>query len=415
MRTHHLRGWLNPGSRRLASRALALALIAALGLGTLLPPAPVAAQAPVQATAIPGPCVFGTLPHGAKSLICIPAEGWNGDLVVWAHGYVDITQPLDFAHLELPDGTILPLVAQLLGFAFATTSYRSNGLVVLPGVEDVLELIAAFPAVAGRPPGRTLVAGVSEGGLVATLIAERSPSAVSGVLAACGPIGDLGAQIRYIGDFRVLFDVYFPGVLPGSPVNVPQEVMDRWDDTYLPAVTHVLSTNPAATAELLRVANVQHDPADPLNTMVAGATHLLWYSVFATNDARAKLGGNPYDNRDRQYTGSSNDPYVNKTVQRFRADPAALAALDAHRTTGTPGVPLVVLHTTLDPLVPFAHLLYYAAKAHNAGSTRVTPGAIHRWGHCNFTATEAVVGLIFLLIQVGPTPERPETIRRRVP
>ena len=82
---------------------LRLVLLAAL-LGGAAPVAPVAPVA-AQAAPVPGPCVDGTLPHGALSRICVPASGWNGDLVVWAHGYVDFTQPKAFYHLELPDGT----------------------------------------------------------------------------------------------------------------------------------------------------------------------------------------------------------------------------------------------------------------------------------------------------------------------
>ncbi len=66
------------------------------------------------------------LPSAARSLICVPTP-WNGDLVVWAHGYVAFNEPLDFQHLRVGD-LYLPDVAQALGFAFATTSYRTNGL-----------------------------------------------------------------------------------------------------------------------------------------------------------------------------------------------------------------------------------------------------------------------------------------------
>src|SRR5947209_4759831 len=44
----------------------------------------------------------GTLPHGALYLICVPASGWNGDVVVYAHGYTPVTAPLDFQNLTLP-------------------------------------------------------------------------------------------------------------------------------------------------------------------------------------------------------------------------------------------------------------------------------------------------------------------------
>jgi hypothetical protein len=44
----------------------------------------------------------------------------------------------------------------------------------------------------------------------------------------------------------------------------------------------------------------------------------LWYNVFATNDARARLGGgNPYDNRQRLYVGSANDLLLNLVCAEF--------------------------------------------------------------------------------------------------
>src|SRR5215204_865490 len=127
-----------------------------------------AALLPVDAAAqfeIPPGCVKGPLPHGAESLICFPpANLWNGELVVYAHGYVPPGLPLGFYNLKLADGTFLPDLVRGLGYAFATTTYRRNGLNVLEGVDDVRNLVAAFGS-----PVRTHVAGVSEGGLVATL------------------------------------------------------------------------------------------------------------------------------------------------------------------------------------------------------------------------------------------------------
>ena len=52
--------------------------------------------------------------------------------------------PLGFYQLTTPDGLYLPLLVQSLGYAFATTSYRQNGLAILEGVADVQELVTAF-------------------------------------------------------------------------------------------------------------------------------------------------------------------------------------------------------------------------------------------------------------------------------
>jgi pimeloyl-ACP methyl ester carboxylesterase len=379
---------IQSSSRHVRLTRLAQSVLAGLLAVSLITPATAQAQPAL-------PCVTGVLPGGALSLICVPPGGWNGDLVVYAHGYVAANQPLGFYNLDLPDGTSLPEIVLGLGYAFATTSYRQNGLTVLEGVEDIKQLVQAFPTVAGQTPNRTYLAGVSEGGLIATLLAERAPELFTGVLATCGPIGSFRSQINYFGDFRVLFDYFFPGAIPGSPIHIPDEVINNWEAVYAPAVAAQLAANPAATAQLRRTSKATLDPADP----VPGALQVLWYNVFATNDARDKLGGNPFDNRTRWYFGSSNDLRLNRRVQRFAADPAALAALQSYETSGALTVPLVTLHTTGDETIPFWHELLYLGKVRPSGNGSFLPIPIFRYGHCNFTADEVLAAFGLLVLQ----------------
>jgi pimeloyl-ACP methyl ester carboxylesterase len=374
--------------------AVRLLLVSAIGLG-LLHPAP--AQASPPAAPLPGPCVPGTLPGGGLSLICIPASGWNGDLVVFAHGYVAYNQPLDFYHLALPDGTSLPALVQGLGFAFATTSYRQNGLAILEGVEDVRELVAAFRSAHGVP-GHTYLTGVSEGGILTALLVERYPELFSGGLSACGPIGDFRQQINYLGDFRVLFDYFFPGGLPAGPTSIPQSVIDNWEGTYVPAITARLAASPSAAAQLINTARAAVDPADP-STLAATTINVLWYNVFGTNDGKAKLGGSPFDNRSRWYFGSNNDLRLNLRVQRFQASATALARLAGYQTSGRLTIPLVTLHTTGDEIIPFWHQILYAGKVQTSGRGSFLPIPIFRYGHCNFTAAEVLAAFGLLILQ----------------
>jgi hypothetical protein len=343
--------------------------------------------------AIPQPCVDGKLPGGALSRICVPL-GWNGQLVVFAHGYVAPEQPITFYNLTLPDTSSLPDVVQSLGFAFATTSYRKNGLAILEGVDDMLELVAEFGKT--HSPLRTYVSAVSEGSLVAALLAERSPDVFFGAFAACGPIGSLNAQIDYIGNFRVLFDYFFPGVIPGSPIAIPPTVATNWYSTYVPAIIAALAANPARAVELLRVAKAPFDPANP-STIANTTLDALWYNVFATNDAVHKLGGNPFGNKLTLYFGSTNDLRLNLRVERFIAAPAALAALRAYRTSGNLSIPLVTLHTTGDDVIPIWQELLYLLKADPSGRGRFIPLPVARYGHCSFTTGE-VLGAFLLTV-----------------
>jgi hypothetical protein len=347
----------------------------------------------------PGECQDGVLPSGALSRICIPATGWNGDLVIWAHGYTAHNEPVDFQNLILPDGTYLPDLVQKLGFAFATTSYRTNGLVILEGADDIRELVSVFPDVAGRAPRHTYMTGASEGGIITTLLVEQSPELFSGGLACCGPIGDFQKQLNYLGDFRVLFDYFFPGVIPGSPITIPQEVIDNWDTVYMPAVMDELADNPEAFLQLIKTSKATIDQND-LDDATESAAGLLWYNVFATNDAADKLDGNPYSNRGRWYRGSENNLDLNRSVERFTADPAALTEITKYQTTGNVTIPLVTLHTTGDEIVPFWHEVLYFEKVSTSGSVSVTQLPVKRYGHCNFTTSEVLAAFGLLILQV---------------
>ena len=362
--------------------------LAALLAAAAFLPATASAQ-----TAQPGPCIPGDLPSGARSLICVPTAGWNGQVVVFAHGYVDVDQPKDFYHLTLPDGTSLPVLVQSLGFAFATTSYRQNGLAVLEGVDDIRELVAAFPSLVP-----VHLAGVSEGGLVTTLLAERWPARFRSAVAACAPIGSFRAQIDSFGDFRVLFDYFFPGVIPGSPIDIPAAVFATWETVYVPKITAALVANPGRALELMRVSRAAYDPANPA-TIVNTAINMLRYNVRGMNDAVSKLGGNPFGNRFRVYFGSSNDFRLNLLVQRFTASPVARAALDLYETNGNLSIPLVTLHTTADEVVPFWHELLYLPKVDLSGRGRFFPIPAVRYGHCNFTATEVLTAFGLAVLQ----------------
>lgn len=340
---------------------------------------------------------------GAVYRICMPdPDRWNGDLVVYAHGYVDPDRPIEIPeeHLVIPDGPSVPQVINLLGFAFAATSYRTHGLAIRDGVEDLVDLVDVFSNTYGSPV-RVYLVGISEGGLITTLAVERYPDVFDGGLAACGPIGDFQKQLNYIGDFRVLFDYFFPGVLPGSTIEIPQELVDNWDDVYVTAIMDAISADPDARERLLRVASVPADSTDPV-TVDAAVLHLLWFAVHAGNDAFEKLGGQPLDNTGRRYHGGGRNSSLNRAVERFPADLAALDELKLHyRTSGILACPLVTLHTTDDPITPFWHEHLYRRKAFQAGAQPFLVNVtVDRYGHCNFTVVDLLVGFSVLVWEV---------------
>jgi pimeloyl-ACP methyl ester carboxylesterase len=335
------------------------------------------------------------------------AEAWNGDLVLYAHGYVAYNEPIAIPEdqLVLPNGASIPQIVNDLGFAFATTSYAVNGLAVTQGIDDLVDLVHIFGDTYGQPT-RVYLVGASEGGAVTALSIERHADTFSGGLATCGPIGNFQSQINYWGDVRTLFDYFFPDVLPGSPITIPQEVIDNWDGIYSKSVEAALRANPQQMNQLLRVAGIPSHPTD-LDATIAGLVDVLWYNVFATNDGVAKLGGQPYDNTQRLYRGSTDDELLNTTIPRFRADAAAMQAIDSnYQTHGDIGAPLVTLHTTGDPIVPYWHEPIYKAKivAAGAGEPHINIPVARRYGHCNFSAAQALVSLVLLVREVTGSP-----------
>jgi pimeloyl-ACP methyl ester carboxylesterase len=350
-------------------------------------------------SAVPAPnaprvCTDGPQDNGAVYRICLPAS-WNGDLVIYAHGYVAPNRPVGIPEDQFVlagIGSIDQIVTNL-GYAFAASSYRANGLVVYEGIEDSLDVVRIFSELHGKP-GKVYLAGVSEGGLIAALSMEQHQDVYAGALALCGPYGDFTRHVDYLGDFRTVFDLFFPGVIPGSPVSIPPALLDTWETGTYSATVKALIMEPAnaiTVTQLLSVTQAPTDPADP-TTREATVERLLWYNIYATNDATARFGGQPYENEERQYTGSTDDEWLNDKIERYTADETARSVIRSkYETTGHIQAPVIALHTTGDPVVPVWHLDGYRARIAAAGKANLYEEyRFDRYGHCSFTFLEVL-------------------------
>ncbi len=369
-------------------------IIALLLVFTAIPVHSASAQAAI-------PCdYYGAHGQGAKYCINMPPPGgWNGGLVVFAHGYVPVTAPVDIQwdQMYLADGTYIPALLNSMGYAFATTSYSVNGLAVVQADHDILDLMEVFKENVGKPR-RSYLVGVSEGGLITTLMIEKHPEEFNGGMAMCGPIGNFNKQINYWGNFRVAFDHYFPTVLPPSAVKIPQALIDNWDTAVLPGIGFALSTaDPATIGTLLAVTGAPIDPTDPAGSTPNTILGLLWYNVFSTNNGNEVLRGQPFDNHDYQYL----DPALNFFAPRYTADKKALKTIaENYQTSGRLKTPLVTLHTTGDPIVLFEQSTLYSQKvlANKKGAAYLNI-PVERYGHCNFTIDEVLGGFSWLISQ----------------
>ena len=352
-------------------------------------------------TLLPQVCQEGTLEQ-QLILICLPPN-WNGQLVVYAHGYVPIQEALALPIDELTvDGQFLPAFLLAQGYAFATSSYSKNGYAVEQAGHDLNTLVHYFNTVAPHAADKVLIAGGSEGGLITTMLVEQYPHIYAGGLALCGPVGGMPYQTQYLGDFRAVFDYFFPGVFPFGVADVPADAFLAWHDTYVPAITRAVASDPSATAQLFHVTHAAQDLTNPMSVITTSVT-VLFYSIWGTGDLIATAGGMPFDNRSRRYAGSDDDTALNAEVERIASSPRARNYIRAfYEPTGNLRRPLVTLHTSLDPAVPFRHELLYTARTLLAGHlANLTVLPVQRYGHCNFTIEETLGAFALLVLRSG--------------
>src|SRR5262245_10302060 len=264
-------------------------------------------------------CVTDSLPTGDPNhpqqfiQVCIPPIGWNGQLVIYLHGFVSPVPPQEPAlpTQELAKYGGNATIAALLqsGFALAKTSFRRNGYVVQEGAEDVNQLLTHIKPtmVAAGSLKKTYLIGGSEGGWIATLLTEQSSQNYDGTLCLCAPMGGAPFQVKYLGDFRVVFDYFFPSVFRNQfkAFEVPPLAYLNWNG-YADQVVAALGLNPSAGSQLFNVTRVALNPQDVSGSAAEAALSLLGYSIFETPDLIDTAGGIPYDNRLTLYLGSRN-------------------------------------------------------------------------------------------------------------
>ena len=123
-------------------------------------------------------------PPGSGYRIEVPAD-WNGDLVMWAHGFRGTGTRLFLNPEELP------FREWLLehGYAWAASTYSKNDYNVGTAVEDTHRLAKFFTHDVDQPE-RTYIAGTSMGGHITAASIEQHRSFYDGALPVCGVVGD---------------------------------------------------------------------------------------------------------------------------------------------------------------------------------------------------------------------------------
>ncbi len=383
---------------------LAAWILGAGRIGTAVAQAAGSPEPEVTHTAA-GTTEIGTL-RAVPYRIDVPAA-WNHSLVVYFHGYAE--GPFTYRLSSPLSEQTQPIFDR--GYAIIQSGYSATGWAMAEAYPETEQLRQYFIKHYGQPAEgkkaarqmETLVEGGSMGGALVTAELELNPKPYAGGLDLCGSVGptDLAFQRRFA--WRAAFDFYFPGLLPTLVPSPPEFQESR---SLRRRVEDALKTNPVAATSMRNLTGL-HTDVEVADAMV--------YFTYVIADMQRRAGGNPFDNRNLLYAGTSpgssaSDNALNDGVHRYTADPHAREYLVHHYTpNGQLNRPMLALHTTYDPRIPTNTLALYNEQVAIAGfSQNLVQQYVHRDGHCTFTADE--IGRSFdeliLWIHTGhrPTP-----------
>src|SRR6266545_1603261 len=296
----------------------------------------------VDAAGQPLSRVFTGIRDGAAFRIEVPLR-WNGELVIWAHGFrgtgrtvwVD-SSPLRAFHVQQ-------------GFAWAASSYQTNGYDVGQGVRDSVALVDIFASTVGRRASSVYMTGASMGGHITAVAIEHFPRTFVGAMPLCGVLAD-ARLFDYFLDANVT-----AAALTGVPITFPLQPPPDYPQTWTQQVR----------AEL---------PLLGTGIGTGNVTSNL-LTIYQLDD---KLRLSPAEAQ------------LNLNV--LRVGRTALPSRDLTgipKVEGDPHIPVLSLHDIGDLFVPISMEQIYARRALLHGQHRhFVSRAIRGVEHCDFNAGE---------------------------
>ncbi|QLQ35487.1 alpha/beta hydrolase family protein [Micromonospora robiginosa] len=326
----------------------------------------------------------------AGYVVEVPAR-WNGDLVMWAHGYRGQGTELS------PETPAFDLRQRLLaqGYAWASSSYDRNGYDIRSGVLGTRSLADLFARTVRRPH-RVLIAGVSMGGHVIGRSLEQYPGYYAGALPMCGVLGDQ-ELFDYFLDYNLVAQALTGVRAYPPPADYLTNAVPRIQvATGLAGLTPTGPDTTNALGKQLRAVTVNRSGGPRPG---ADAAFAVWkdflFGIATTDggDSPAQRPGQLATNLFTRYT--PNEPVnLNATVQRVAPENLrqrlSPALTEVPRIAGRPGVPVLSLHDLGDLFVPFGMEQAYARDVAWHGRSRLlVQRAVRAAQHCEFSPAEA--------------------------
>jgi len=319
----------------------------------------------------------GELGPGALWAIDKPAA-WNGDLVVYLHGYLNPAEPA-----ALPAIAAFREALLARGYAVAASSYSSTGYAVAEGVIQSHQLSGLFASRVAKP-GRTYLFGQSLGGLIGLILSRKYPEQYDGSLLVCGIVGGSREEVQYLGDIRVLFDAVYPNVLPGGLEHPP--VITNLNAQVVGPALAAITANPQGVGIIQALARRKLPGANSQEVEMS-LLNVLGFAMQGGSDLLDRTHGHSFfDNAQWTYTSSllpgALVDDINARVARYSVTPDAQAYLERLGEADGPfEIPVLTLHTTRDPVVPVFNEDLLAQVA--TGPT-LLQRRVEQYGHTNF-------------------------------
>ena len=334
--------------------------------------------------------VHGMTDGGAYYLIAVPPI-WNGDLVIWSHGFtLDPPGPLSMDDLG-------PLALHQLaeGYAVAASSFQQTGWALFKTKNDLQNMVGEFKDHFGKP-NQVIVTGGSLGGAVTAQAIEKAHLGnVVGAYILCGAVA--GSR-NWDGalDLRLIYDVVATDIptaqIPGGAEGLPEgstltdaEIAFRVNEATGILLLPQLRTEEQAD-NLATILSVTQIPANFLITDMLYATQNMSDLVHDTHKLNSKLGmGN---------TGVDyGDDDINRNIARVSPHPGAENRLERYFTpSGDVGdTKIISIHTDKDGLVIVENQSEYASVV-PAKNLTVAIVVEDVPTHCEFTPAEALAG-----------------------
>jgi pimeloyl-ACP methyl ester carboxylesterase len=346
-------------------------------LATLAAVVPAVAQDKPATTTCPSEVAAIATCYGAKHasgayLLAAVPKDWNGNLVVFARGGPAVVPPT--ATTSQNDLAKYAFLVKM-GYAWVASSYRREGYGVAAAAEDTEHARQFFVEHLGKPK-RTIMHGASWGGLVGTMLVETYGKNFDGAMFNSGFVAGSPVGYEFRADLRVVYQHYCKN-LPrpnesqyplwqGLPTDAKMTLkqLEALVDECTGVMKPAAERTDAQKQNLANIVGVMRFPEIMLVRHMQSATFL-----FREIAERTTGGKSAFSNRDVRYGGSSNDEDLNKNIERFDADPAALAALKADgEAKGALPIPVVSIHSFNDPQVAVEVQSHYRDVVRNAGA-----------------------------------------------